>query len=422
MHGVVSQGRPAPFPSPSSSPSSSPSLSSHPRPLYADGQHGHIGHSSDPQEHFRRQLGHIRTECTSVPSASVPPSVEQSNDEGNIAEEDSRFVICPYGDSFKEATYVVRELNKIVNNYWRGPWISYGGAPKQVMDLWWSEFKQREKNVKPDFITVDDWTEIKRIWESEKNKQKSEQNVKNRVSTSSEGSATYAGGSINIGEHRKRMAHELGTEPTYAATFERTFQKKDKTWIGDRAKSVKEKYDEFLMSTASGDDGRVASEPTADNMALWVEASGGMKRGKIFGMGSLSRVYTAKAAGSSSSNPDVSRRTRFEEEMTQHMTQLRNLLVQKDEEIKVVKEQMSRKDEQIRLVNERHQSLETQPKSLETQMQLVLQHLNLNQDRFPPVLPTHEIGAGHNDGRHKEDEVAADDDDLVNSFIDPDLG
>ncbi|XP_048134426.1 uncharacterized protein LOC125314951 [Rhodamnia argentea] len=76
------------------------------------------------------------------------------------------------------------------------------------------------------------------------------------------------------------MAHQLGTEPTYAATFERTFQKKDKTWIRDRAKSVKEKYDELLMSTASGGDGGAASEPTADNMALWVEASGGMKEGK----------------------------------------------------------------------------------------------------------------------------------------------
>ncbi|XP_048131570.1 uncharacterized protein LOC115727961 [Rhodamnia argentea] len=85
---------------------------------------------------------------------------------------------------------------------------------------------------------------------------------------------TSAGGSINIGEHRKRMADELGTEPTYTATFERTFQKKDKTWTRDRAKAIKEKYDELLMSTASGGDGRAASEPVGDNMALWVEDKG----------------------------------------------------------------------------------------------------------------------------------------------------
>ncbi|XP_048132883.1 uncharacterized protein LOC115757345 isoform X2 [Rhodamnia argentea] len=39
--------------------------------------------------------------------------------------------------------YVVRQLNKIVNNYWRGPWNSYSGAQKQVKDLWWNEFKRK---------------------------------------------------------------------------------------------------------------------------------------------------------------------------------------------------------------------------------------------------------------------------------------
>ncbi|XP_048127820.1 uncharacterized protein LOC125312741 [Rhodamnia argentea] len=359
--------------------------------------------------------------------------MQHSNDERG--EEDNRLIIYPYGDSFMDATYVVRQLNKIVNNYWRGPWNSYSSTPKQVKDLWWNEFKRKFnwnemeedevrrifkkkagdhiQNVmnkakrsqgKPDFITGDDWTEIKRIWESEKNMQRSEQNKKNRASSSLEGSATYAGGSINIGEHKKRMANELGTEPTYIATFERTFEKKVKTWISDQAKAIKEKYDELLMSTAIGGDGGAESELVVDHMALWVEASGGMKRGKIFGMGSLSRVYTTKVTTSSSSGAAISRRTQLDEQVTQELTQLRHLLVEKDEEIRVVKEQMShkdeemrvvkeqmsQKDEEMRVVNERH-------KSLESQMQLVLRHLNLNPDEVPPVPPTNQIGDGHND-------------------------
>ncbi|XP_048128343.1 uncharacterized protein LOC115742148 [Rhodamnia argentea] len=211
MRGVVSQGRLTPSPSPSSSPSvsSSPSPSLNPQQVHADGQHRHIGPSSVPQEHIREQLGHMRSECPSAPSPSAPSSMQHSNDEGG--EEDSRLIICPYGDSFTDATYVVRQLNKIVNNYWRGPWNSYGSAPKQVKDLWWNEFKRKFswdeteedevrrifkkkagdhiRNVmnkakrsqgKPDFIIGDDWTEIKRIWESEKNMQRSEQNKKNR--------------------------------------------------------------------------------------------------------------------------------------------------------------------------------------------------------------------------------------------------
>ncbi|XP_056174569.1 uncharacterized protein LOC130140100 isoform X2 [Syzygium oleosum] len=231
-----------------------------------------------------------------------------------------------------------------------GQYSSWTIAPKEVKELWWNEFKRKfrwdeaeEKEVrrifkkktgdhmrnvmnrakrsqeKPDFITADNWAEIKRTWDTEKHKQISEINKKNRASSSSEGSATYAGGSINIGEHRKRMANELGTEPTFIATFERTFQKKDKTWTGNRAKAIKvckvifciyiyevflfssillmyDKYDELVMSTAaSGDgdgdgDGVAAFKPSVDSMALWVEASSGMRRGQIFGMGSLSRI------------------------------------------------------------------------------------------------------------------------------------
>ncbi|KAI6681081.1 hypothetical protein NL676_034962 [Syzygium grande] len=125
-------------------------------------------------------------------------------------------MICPCGDSFTNATYVVKELNKIIDNCWMGQYFSFSSAPKEVKNLWWNEFKRK---------------------------------------------------------FRKRMADELGREPTFTATFECTFQKKDKTWIGNRAKAVKEKYDELLMSTASGDDDVAASEPSVDSMALWLEAS-----------------------------------------------------------------------------------------------------------------------------------------------------
>ncbi|XP_056170473.1 uncharacterized protein LOC115666878 [Syzygium oleosum] len=288
-----------------------------------------------------------------------------------------------------------------------GQYISFSNAPQELKDLWWNEFKRKfrwdetkeyevrrifkkkagdhMRNVmnkakirqeKPDFITTDNWTEIKRTWDTEKHKQMSERNKKNRTSSSSQGSATYAGGSINIGEHRKRMANELGTEPTFAATFERTFQKKDKTWTGDRAKAIKEKYDELLISTASGGDGVATSEPSIDSMVLWVEASGGMKRGKVFGMGSLSREYTTKAVATSSSNAAV----------------YAALLVQKDDEIRVVKQQY---------------------KSLEAQTQLIMRHLNLDHDEVPRIPPTNPIGDGHNDNQHNDEEIAATDDDFV---------
>ena len=69
--------------------------------------------------------------------------------------------------------------------------------------------RAKRSKEKPDFITVDNWAEIKRTWDTEKHKQISEINKKNQAYSSSEGSATYAGGSINIGKHRKKLVSLL---------------------------------------------------------------------------------------------------------------------------------------------------------------------------------------------------------------------
>ena len=74
------------------------------------------------------------------------------------------------------------------------------------------------------------------------------------------------------------------------------------------------------MKNASGSDGCAASEPSVDSMSLWVEASGGIRRGQIFGMGSLSRIYTTQAVATSSSSAAILRRTRHDEPMTQDLS------------------------------------------------------------------------------------------------------
>ena len=149
-----------------------------------------------------------------------------------------------------------------------------------------------------------------------------------------------------------------------------------------------DKYDELVMSTAAsggasdGDgDGVAASEPSINNMALWVEALGEMRRGQIFEMGSLSRIYIMPAAATSSSNAAFLRMTQHEEQMTQELNQLKYLLVQKDEEIREVKQHL----------------------------QLIMRHLNLDHNDIPPVPSTNPIGDGYNDDIVDNDADADDD-------------
>ena len=81
-------------------------------------------------------------------------------------------------------------------------------------------------------------------------------------------------------------------------------------------------------------------------------------------MGSLSKIYITKATSTLSTNAIILRMTQIEEQMTQELSQLKNLLVQKEDEIREVKQQYeslkSQKDEEIRKVNERYKSLESQ--------------------------------------------------------------
>ena len=89
----------------SASLSSPPVLSANSQPLHVDGQYGHVGPSSNTQEHVTR-LGQVHEQAPPVPSPlapspSVPPyySTEQSNNNWNTSEEDNRFMIWSFGDS-----------------------------------------------------------------------------------------------------------------------------------------------------------------------------------------------------------------------------------------------------------------------------------------------------------------------------------
>ena len=101
------------------------------------------------------------------------------------------------------------------------------------------------------------------------------------------------------------------------------------------------------------------------SMALWLEASGGIKRGKILVMGSLGRTYTP---GLSSSTAIASRK---EIQLDKEVHNLKTQLAMKDEEIKA---QLAKNDEEIKEFRQSH----------EITQQLILQHLKLDASQFLP--------------------------------------
>lgn len=136
---------------------------------------------------------------------------------------------------------------------------------------------------------------------------------------------------------------------------------------------IQDKYDELELarvSTASSEgDG---SEPSVGNdLSLWLEATGGDKGGRrILGMGSLGRTY--RAAGSSSiTSPAVTSQIHS---LTEEVTQLKGLLMQRDEDMRQRDNEMRQREEQMR-------QRDREINRLRRQQDVLFRHLQLP---FPP--------------------------------------
>ncbi|XP_074556358.1 uncharacterized protein LOC141812212 [Curcuma longa] len=280
--------------------------------------------------------------------------------------------------------------------------MTYTSTPGPTKDLWWTEFKRaftwdpshemeikrifkkkcgdhirhtihhaKISNKKPPCITDENWTRIKGVWDTEESKQRSHQNRTNQSYNSGDSSATYAGGSINIEEHTRRLTKEMGKEPSVIETFTRTFQKKDKTWSGDRARAMKEKFDEVELAqrSSSASDNADGSEPSIGNdLSIWLEVTGGSKGGRILGMGSLSRTH--RVAGTSSSSSSTPAMRAQINSLTEEVSQLKGIIIQRDEEMREMRRQQNEEMNEMR-----------------RQQQMIMQHFQLGSapSQLPPV-------------------------------------
>jgi len=69
--------------------------------------------------------------------------------------------------------------------------------------------KLKANMVQPDTIPNNVWESWLRLWKDPKCVEKSEINSKNRCAGSGVATGTHTGGSINVGEHRKRLVSGL---------------------------------------------------------------------------------------------------------------------------------------------------------------------------------------------------------------------
>ncbi|KAH0738071.1 hypothetical protein KY290_036776 [Solanum tuberosum] len=165
--------------------------------------------------------------------------------------------------------------------------------------------KIKKEGVRPGYVPENVWERWMQLWGSEKCIKKSEINSKNRRGGHEIAVGTHTGGSISIGEHRKKLAIEKGRDPTPIELHlhVHTHGHDGKSFVGERSRIVHEKYEEILQNNT-------VSQTDIDQREAYYQAAGGEKKRRIYGLGSEAKNYYGQnLCGSSSLPPPFSQST-----------------------------------------------------------------------------------------------------------------
>ncbi|XP_060194832.1 uncharacterized protein LOC132624027 isoform X2 [Lycium barbarum] len=116
--------------------------------------------------------------------------------------------------------------------------------------------------------------------------EKSEINAKNRCGGKKVAAGTHTGGSICIGEHRKRLVVTKGRDPTPGEVHlhVHTHDHDGESFVDERARAVHERYQEILREKSQ-------SQSDIDQCEAYYEAAGGTRKRRIYGLGSQAQSY-----------------------------------------------------------------------------------------------------------------------------------
>ncbi|CAH1427262.1 unnamed protein product [Lactuca virosa] len=125
---------------------------------------------------------------------------------------------------------------------------------------------------------------INEVWTTSKWKRLSQSGKNNRNKLEDGSVSKHTGGSISIRQHKKRMQETLKCLPTGVELYARLHTKQS-TQEYITPKEAKVQAYESAMVAKFGDD--TSCHPLLDN-ETWCDVSGGVKKGRIYGFGSVS--------------------------------------------------------------------------------------------------------------------------------------
>ncbi|KAH0632414.1 hypothetical protein KY290_035837 [Solanum tuberosum] len=190
----------------------------------------------------------------------------------------------------------------------------------------------KKEAIRPKYVPEETWESWMRFWKDPKVIEKSKINSKNRCGDQNVvAKGTHTGGSITIGEHRKRLAVEKGRDPTPSELHlhVHTHGHDGKSFVGERARNVHEKYLEILQN-------QTQTQSDVDQLQAYYQAAGGEKKRRIYGFGAQDKSFygtnlcaSASGTDASSSIPCTNAQTIATENLDDFMTRLIPSLIDK---------------------------------------------------------------------------------------------
>ncbi|KDP27474.1 hypothetical protein JCGZ_20130 [Jatropha curcas] len=276
---------------------------------------------------------HSSSSSSSAQRPVLPPS--QPSAPSSSAPSSSRPVQTP--PAAQSPTVQARQILKIIKLQLHKEGYTWDAVPQEARDFYWEEFQKhfiwdeaitamlkvawekicadryadftyrmRKSGKKQQCVSQEIWESWQKAWEDPAQNRKREifaQNRRSETGGDGAGPSRHTGGSISAIETARLLAKELGREPTPMEVFTYTHTKDHdrNTFVDRRALSVNNYTTaRERIVTSQTDESEAESRIDKLSVALYLEAVGGEKKRKVYGIGSqASQFYCGSASHAS---------------------------------------------------------------------------------------------------------------------------
>uniref|UniRef100_A0A6N2MKS2 Uncharacterized protein n=1 Tax=Salix viminalis TaxID=40686 RepID=A0A6N2MKS2_SALVM len=181
----------------------------------------------------------------------------------------------------------------------------------------------------PVWIQNEDWnTMINDVWSTDRFCKRSKTSKQNRLKKTDGKISTHSAGSVSFASYRASMQEQAGgKELPWDEVFSALHQKSNETdtFVDNRSKTVVEKYRNEMVARYGPDQD---NHPSFDG-AAWCEASGGVRKGRVYGAPRMPKSKVDVSSSShtysiNSSYPSTTT-TRYPEQLDQMQTQISSI-------------------------------------------------------------------------------------------------